>query len=416
MSTDPVSGGNNAFEGQKFSLKGYPLSALKKDNPLLFDFFEKSGLKRGDIVYSTDVEKLKEAYGGKNGKLSVKEALSMGLKGTKDDIKGAIYALDQIENNDLPRLLDKRDADSYRYPTRVSDDTINYYDKNGKLLSSRTESNGQVLERTYLDGDAGKLAGTTVTKGDFKSEKTFKDGNADTPSQEIEYNGQYKMSQKDYHYDENGALNYTTVVKNGVKTTNIYDKGSAEPRLLRSVEEQGNIIKTTNYKYDGDKLVSEVVEGDPSFAKEGIATQTKTYAADGKTVKEVLNEKIDKSTQRIVYKDGKEIAREDLESPYTSQKRRNASVARVHVPGTWKHGAGTISEKSKMPEATTAEELLGAFLNENMVDAKKLNMEKLGKDLVKYNPSIFEKDGKVRDDVLWERLDLPTDVANQYKK
>ena len=56
-----------------------------------------------------------------------------------------------------------------------------------------------------------------------------------------------------------------------------------------------------------------------------------------------------------------------------------------------------------------------------MLDARNLkntnvDVDTLKADLIKYNPSLFTKDGKVKDNAKWDRLDLPKDLKAKYGK
>lgn len=74
---------------QQFSTKGVKLSDLKEKNQLLFNYFKQAGLNENSYVYSTDIEKLKEAYDtNDNGKLSKKEARAIfGEDVSRKDLK-----------------------------------------------------------------------------------------------------------------------------------------------------------------------------------------------------------------------------------------------------------------------------------------------------------------------------------------
>lgn len=131
----PQVGGGAPLSGQQFSTKGMKLSDLKNQNKLLFDYFKNNGFNENSYVYSTDIEKLKEAYDkNDNGKLSKKEARAIfGEDVSRRDIKKAIKALDVIAATDL-------EGDG-QYPVKVMITKPNIIQKiiSLRVLSVKTE-------------------------------------------------------------------------------------------------------------------------------------------------------------------------------------------------------------------------------------------------------------------------------------
>ena len=128
---------------QQFSTKGIKLSDLKEKNQLLFDYFKQAGLNENSYVYSTDIEKLKEAYDkNDNGKLSKKEAKALfGEDVSRKDLKKAIKAMDEIALTDL--------QDENFYPVKTSENETEYYTKNNVLVSSVYEDSEQYIKNYY---------------------------------------------------------------------------------------------------------------------------------------------------------------------------------------------------------------------------------------------------------------------------
>ena len=129
---------------QQFSTKGVKLSDLKEKNQLLFNYFKQAGLNENSYVYSTDIEKLKEAYDtNDNGKLSKKEARAIfGDDVSRKDIKKALKAMDTILTTDL-------DEGKYKFPVQVSENEIEYYSKNNVLHESVYEDDQQRIHNYY---------------------------------------------------------------------------------------------------------------------------------------------------------------------------------------------------------------------------------------------------------------------------
>ena len=128
---------------QQFSTKGVKLSDLKEKNQLLFNYFKQAGLNENSYVYSTDIEKLKEAYDkNDNGKLSKKEARAIfGEDVSRKDIKKAIKAMDEIALTDLQ-------GENF-YPVKTNENETEYYTKNNVLVSSVYEDSEQHIQNYY---------------------------------------------------------------------------------------------------------------------------------------------------------------------------------------------------------------------------------------------------------------------------
>ena len=128
---------------QQFSSKGVKLSDLKEKNQLLFDYFKQAGLNENSYVYSTDIEKLKEAYDkNDNGKLSKKEARAIfGEDVSRKDIKKAIKAMNEIALTDLQ-------GEDF-YPVKTNENETEYYTKNNVLVSSVYEDSDQHIQNYY---------------------------------------------------------------------------------------------------------------------------------------------------------------------------------------------------------------------------------------------------------------------------
>lgn len=74
----------------------------------------------------------------------------------------------------------------------------------------------------------------------------------------------------------------------------------------------------------------------------------------------------------------------------------------------------SFRHNSGITDAKDAEEALKTLLETRGIKETDVDKDKLFADLVKYNPSLFTKDGKVKDNAKWDRLDLPKDLQGQY--
>lgn len=408
---------------QQFSTKGVKLSDLKEKNQLLFNYFKQAGLNENSYVYSTDIEKLKEAYDtNDNGKLSKKEARAIfGEDVSRKDLKKALKAIDEIALTDLQ-------GENF-YPVKTNENETEYYTKNNVLVSSVYEDNEQHIQNYYgknkqivaqfvqkknEDGTMTKVSGTMneynndgtlyrcseKTYGDdgaFEEVKmTFLNGDQNKPLK-IEHNINGNKKTTDIEYNTEGKRMRSISVANGQKTEVVYDE--LERPLKQFESPLGSDNMTINeYKYNG--------------------TAT--------TPSEVTTTKPDGSQQRVTYDNGKFVSREeivqlkpeDIKSQAKQQTHpvKGQPTQKVHVPDDWGRVPTSFRHTSGIMEAKDADAALKALLDARNIKLADVDADKLKADLIKYNPSLFDKAGKLKADAKWDRLDLPKDLKAQYGK
>ena len=427
---------------QQFSTKGVKLSDLKEKNQLLFNYFKQAGLNENSYVYSTDIEKLKEAYDtNDNGKLSKKEAraifgedvsrkdlkkaldcvLTLAKIDCRKDLKKALKAIDEIALTDLQ-------GENF-YPVKTNENETEYYTKNNVLVSSVYEDNEQHIQNYYgknkqivaqfvqkknEDGTMTKVSGTMneynndgtlyrcseKTYGDdgaFEEVKmTFLNGDQNKPLK-IEHNINGNKKTTDIEYNTEGKRMRSISVANGQKTEVVYDE--LERPLKQFESPLGSDNMTINeYKYNG--------------------TAT--------TPSEVTTTKPDGSKERVTYNNGEFVSREQIvqlnpEDIKSQEKQQKPTVKRpatqkVHVPDDWGRVPTSFRQGSGITEAKDADSALKALLDARNLKNTNVDVDTLKADLIKYNPSLFTKDGKVKDNAKWDRLDLPKDLKAKYGK
>ena len=233
----PQVGGGAPLSGQQFSTKGMKLSDLKNQNKLLFDYFKNNGFNENSYVYSTDIEKLKEAYDkNDNGKLSKKEARAIfGEDVSRRDIKKAIKALDVIAATDL-------EGDG-QYPVKVNDNETQYYTKDNKLAGAVCQDGDKEIRELYgpnkqiieqLVGRKGQDNSFTPlyhTVNEYNKDGTI------YSRQERFFGDNDEFSETKTTYldgDENKPLKIEQDINGNKKTTNI--EYNADGKKIRSLE------------------------------------------------------------------------------------------------------------------------------------------------------------------------------------
>lgn len=408
---------------QQFSTKGVKLSDLKEKNQLLFNYFKQAGLNENSYVYSTDIEKLKEAYDkNDNGKLSKKEARAIfGEDVSRKDIKKAIKAMDEIALTDLQ-------GENF-YPVKTTENETEYYTKNNVLVGSVYEDSEQHIQNYYgenkqmvaqfvqkknEDGTMTKVSGTMnlynddgtlyscseKTYGDdgaFEEVKmTFLNGDQNKPLK-IEHNVNGNKKTTDIEYNNEGKRMRSVSIANGQKTEVAYDEYE---RPLKQFEAPlGSANMTINeYKYNG-------LETSPS---------------------EITTTKPDGSKERVTYNNGEFVSREQIvqlnpeyiksQAKPQSPADKKAVTPKVHVPDDWGSVPTSFRNSSGIVETKDADGVLKALLDARNIKSADVDADKLKADLIKYNPSLFDKAGKLKADAKWDRLDLPKDLKAQYGK
>lgn len=408
---------------QQFSTKGVKLSDLKEKNQLLFNYFKQAGLNENSYVYSTDIEKLKEAYDkNDNGKLSKKEARAIfGEDVSRKDIKKAIKAMDEIALTDLQ-------GENF-YPVKTNENETEYYTKNNVLVSSVFEDSEQHIQNYYgenkqvvaqfvqkknEDGTMTKVSSTMnqynddgslyscseKTYGDdgaFEEVKmTFLNGDQNKPLK-IEHNVNGNKKTTDIEYNNEGKRMRSVSVANGQKTEVAYDELERPFKQFESPLGSDNMT-INEYKYNG-------IETTPS---------------------EITTTKPDGSKERVTYNNGEFVSREQIvqlnpEDIKSQEKQQKPTVKRpatqkVHVPDDWGRVPTSFRQGSGITEAKDADSALKALLDARNIKAADVDADKLKADLIKFNPSLFDKAGKLKADAKWDRLDLPKDLKAQYGK
>ena len=408
---------------QQFSTKGVKLSDLKEKNQLLFNYFKQAGLNENSYVYSTDIEKLKEAYDtNDNGKLSKKEARAIfGEDVSRKDLKKALKAIDEIALTDLQ-------GENF-YPVKTNENETEYYTKNNVLVSSVYEDNEQHIQNYYgknkqivaqfvqkknEDGTMTKVSGTMneynndgtlyrcseKTYGDdgaFEEVKmTFLNGDQNKPLK-IEHNINGNKKTTDIEYNTEGKRMRSISVANGQKTEVVYDELERPFKQFESPLGSDNMT-INEYKYNG-------LETTPS---------------------EITTTKPDGSKERVTYNNGEFVSREQIvqlkpEDIKSQAKHHNPVVkksvtTKVHVPDDWGRVPTSFRHTSGIMEAKDADAALKALLDARNIKLADVDADKLKADLIKYNPSLFDKAGKLKADAKWDRLDLPKDLKTQYGK
>lgn len=408
---------------QQFSTKGVKLSDLKEKNQLLFNYFKQAGLNENSYVYSTDIEKLKEAYDkNDNGKLSKKEARAIfGEDVSRKDIKKAIKAMDEIALTDLQ-------GENF-YPVKTNENETEYYTKNNVLVSSVFEDSEQHIQNYYgenkqvvaqfvqkknEDGTMTKVSSTMnqynddgslyscseKTYGDdgaFEEVKmTFLNGDQNKPLK-IEHNVNGNKKTTDIEYNNEGKRMRSVSVANGQKTEVAYDELERPFKQFESPLGSDNMT-INEYKYNG-------IETTPS---------------------EITTTKPDGSKERVTYNNGEFVSREQIvqlkpEDIKSQEKQQKPTVKRpatqkVHVPDDWGRVPTSFRHSSGIVEAKDVDAALKALLDARNIKAADVDADKLKADLIKFNPSLFDKAGKLKADAKWDRLDLPKDLKAQYGK
>lgn len=408
---------------QQFSTKGVKLSDLKEKNQLLFNYFKQAGLNENSYVYSTDIEKLKEAYDkNDNGKLSKKEARAIfGEDVSRKDIKKAIKAMDEIALTDLQ-------GENF-YPVKTNENETEYYTKNNVLVSSVYEDSEQHIQNYYgenkqvvaqfvqkknEDGTMTKVSSTMnqynddgslyscseKTYGDdgaFEEVKmTFLNGDQNKPLK-IEHNVNGNKKTTDIEYNNEGKRMRSVSVANGQKTEVAYDELERPFKQFESPLGSDNMT-INEYKYNG-------IETTPS---------------------EITTTKPDGSKERVTYNNGEFVSREQIvqlnpEDIKSQEKQQTHPVKgqptqKVHVPDDWGRVPTSFRHSSGIVEAKDVDAALKALLDARNLKNTNVDVDTLKADLIKYNPSLFTKDGKVKDNAKWDRLDLPKDLKAQYGK
>lgn len=405
---------------QQFSTKGIKLSDLKEKNQLLFNYFKQAGLNENSYVYSTDIEKLKEAYDkNDNGKLSKKEARAIfGEDVSRKDIKKALKAMDTILTTDL-------DEGKYKFPVQVSENEIEYYSKNNVLQESVYEDEQQRIHN-YYGPNKEILAQTVHTKnsdGTYTPERTTlneynEDGTLYGCQERVlrENNSIEETKMTFLNGDQEKPVKIEHNLNGNKKTTNI--EYNAEGKKMRTISVANG--QKTEVAYD--ELERPMKQFETPMGSDLMTVREFKYKGNETTPSEVTITKPDGSQERVTYDNGKFVSREEivqLKPEDIKPKEEKVPVTKhatpkVSVPDDWGRVPTSFRHTSGIMEAKDADAALKALLDARNIKAADVDADKLKADLIKYNPSLFDKAGKLKADAKWDRLDLPKDLRTQY--
>mgnify|MGYP000101044449 FL=1 len=159
-------------------------------------------------------------------------------------------------------------------------------------------------------------------------------------------------------------------------------------------------------------IKNDVTKEETEFSPDGKALKTTQFLSDGT---KVIND-LEKGIKETVIP--QEIAAEnltDIEEEKPVEKTPKKAAGKLHLPAGWTSVPSSFRHSSKIMEAKDAAGAVEALLNARGIDAGKVDKDKLISDVAKFNPSVFDKEGKVKNNAKWDKLDLPGDIAKTYK-
>lgn len=378
----------------------------------------------------------------------------------------------KMDENDFNSLWSRFDADgsgtldereqvemfAYLESIAGNDDEISRKDVRKARKNSDIETDNNLKYRDY--------------KHFSKGAREFQTPNNGNPRIDGSSNNEYIVNNTTYTIDK-GHANQAVKNEDGTSTTTLYDNkghktketvdtGKGNTTVTEYYPITGPITKETKKKetkttvQDGIKTV---VESD--FGADGKATkvQTKEYKTvgeneqlqkyetkeGGNTVTRAYTYNEDGSPKEMTVttndKDGKEVTKkytkwgengiEDTTSEVKEQPKpqinkdnrpKKTTNSRIRIPQEWKGNrlnTETIDEL-QLDEHEKADEIFDIMIKHFKLedDYQKMSdrdKENLKKDFIKYNPSMFNKDGTIHNKANWSRLDFPAGALDKYK-
>ncbi len=381
--------------------KGMKMSDLAKTNKLLYEYFKNSGVVNdNDVVTKEFIENAKKTLDTDNsGKISVREARTKGFNGTRKEVKAAIGMLDTIANTEIGKDVEFSEA--------VDDKNTDYY-QNGVLKKSvYNDGKREQVKEFEKDGKTPKETRTTVYEGDKKvySDKTV------------------------YH---NGYKNYTDMDNDVLHSFTLYypNTNKAQRSVVTLKDENGkpdkNSTVTTEYSgYGKGQAHTETITYEGKMIEDGITQRVIEYDAEGNEISNTTNlDAAEKADEAAATKDGANVTAKDETAPKAAKdgaKIRPAFVKpqhKVSLPSEWskKPLPDGVAEELKLADTYTADEVLDKLAEKFEINKAEIQADKLKADLIKYNPSVFDKDGNVFDKADFGKLDFPQNAGELYKQ
>lgn len=152
------------------------------------------------------------------------------------------------------------------------------------------------------------------------------------------------------------------------------------------------------------------------FVKAFCALVQNSVANEGEakslTENETLSQTKEVTDKTVAEPDNKE---KGLAETVSTLNQKPQKIKKVSQPKAWQKANPTEALEQLDVSDGTADKVLEKLMEVYGIEADKVQMDKLKADLIKYNPSIFDKDGNLYSDVEWGKLDFPKNAAELYK-
>ena len=194
------------------------------------------------------------------------------------------------------------------------------------------------------------------------------------------------------------------------KVTNTTGSSKTTSTQTNNYEQQLANLKTLYPKYnivsDGDGKFR-ATDSDGNYIGSGTYDEMCNLLASQQTNKQTVEEAREKEDGNGSNSDT-DIRDEDVKAATASNT--TGSSGKVKVPNGW-YRADTQSNEGKnlkLSDCKTAREVLNKILSSKMDYLSTQDRDRLLTELIKYNPSVFESNGDVKQDADFDKLDVPS--------
>lgn len=206
-----------------------------------------------------------------------------------------------------------------------------------------------------------------------------------------------------------------------------YNDDELPERIIESYKGDNQSFKTIDIEYENGKVSKETIKYEGNFVKNGITEQTILYE-NGKVVSNISKRGDEApAAQAEEVAEPVEAAQPEKVTPTEEKAQVADQVApekpakeargKIHLPSQWNNRVSEdLRTELKLDEALDADAALEKLAQKQGVDLTKIQADKLKADLIKYNPSVFNPDGKVHDSAVWGNLDFPENTGELYKE
>ncbi|MBO6088441.1 hypothetical protein J6P92_08880, partial [bacterium] len=212
-----------------------------------------------------------------------------------------------------------------------------------------------------------------------------------------------------------GKKNSAEIESGQNKTFIKYNGNELPERIVESFKGDSDSFQTTDIVYGNGKAKTETITYEGKFVKDGVTKRTIEYNEQGEVISNKTNLDETAQTEATPPQKEAEAPKEQVTKPDKEPRQ-----GKISLPSQWNNRIIAKNEQLQteleLDKVLDADNVLEKLAQKQGIDLSKVQADKLKADLIKYNPSVFNSDGKVHNSAVWSNLDFPENAGELYKE